>query len=183
MFAILAAMPLMLLLGAAAPPSAVQYAADGQLKLPENYREWVFLSSGLGMTYGPAAEGAETRPPMFDNVFVNPESYRAFLETGKWPDKTLFVLEIRASASHVSINKTGHSQGEVIAIEAEVKDSSKPGLWTFYEFPGGKAFPRTASCYECHGKNAAVENTFVQFYPTLYPVAEKKGTVNPGFKK
>ena len=24
--------------------------------MPSHYREWVFLSSGLGMTYGPAAE-------------------------------------------------------------------------------------------------------------------------------
>ena len=30
-----------------------RYTADGQLILPSDYREWVFLSSGLGMTYNP----------------------------------------------------------------------------------------------------------------------------------
>jgi hypothetical protein len=162
-----------------------QYTSDAQLKFPTDYREWVFLSSGSGMTYGPLARQG---PPQFDNVFVNPESYRAFLRTGHWPDKTTFILEVRASESHGSINNGGHFQTDITGIEAEVKDGPN---WTFYGFPltagtpaaTGKPIPRTASCYECHGKNTAVENTFVQFYPQLYEIAERKGTLNPGFEK
>lgn len=162
-----------------------QYTSDGQLKFPVDYREWIFLSSGSGMTYGALARQG---PPQFDNVFVNPESYRAFLRTGHWPDKTTFILEVRASESHGSINKAGHFQTDITGIEAEVKDG---GSWTFYGFPlssgvppaSGKAFPRTAACYSCHGTNTAVENTFVQFYPQLYEIAERKGTFNPGFEK
>lgn len=162
-----------------------QYTPDAQLKFPADYREWIFLSSGSGMTYGPLARSG---PPLFDNVFVNPESYRAFLKTGHWPDKTTFILEVRASESHGSINNGGHFQTEITGIEAEVKDGPN---WTFYGFPltagtpgaTAKAVPRTASCYQCHGKNTAVENTFVQFYPQLYEIAERKGTLNPGFEK
>ncbi len=162
-----------------------QYTSDAQLKFPTDYREWVFLSSGSGMTYGPLARQG---PPQFDNVFVNPESYRAFLRTGHWPDKTTFVLEVRASESHGSINNGGHFQTDITGVEAEVKDGSN---WTFYGFPliagtpaaTGKPIPRTASCYACHGKNTAVENTFVQFYPQLYEIAERKGTLNAGFEK
>jgi len=162
-----------------------QYTNDAQLKFPADYREWIFLSSGSGMTYGPQARPG---PPLFDNVFVNPESYRAFLKTGHWPDKTTFILEIRASESHGSINNGGHFQTDITGIEAEVKDGAN---WTFYGFPltagtpsaTAKAFPRTATCYACHGTNTAVENTFVQFYPQLYEVAERKGTINPGFQK
>src|SRR4051794_36477073 len=73
-----------------------QYTASGELLMPKDYREWVFLPSGLGMTYGPAAS-PNPQNPRFDNVFVNPSSYRAFLDTGKWPDKTLFILEVRQS--------------------------------------------------------------------------------------
>ena len=29
--------------------------ADGQVAFPDNYREWMFLSAGLGMNYGPNA--------------------------------------------------------------------------------------------------------------------------------
>jgi hypothetical protein len=35
----------------------------------------------------------------------------------------------------------------------------------------------TASCYNGHATNTAVENTFVQFYPTLFEVEKKMGTV------
>src|SRR5438067_10244922 len=90
-----------------ASDDAPQFTADGQLMRPKNYREWIYLSSGLGMTYGPAAEAARDRNPTFDNVFVNPAAYRSFLGTGKWPDKTIFVLEIRSSESKGSINSGG----------------------------------------------------------------------------
>jgi hypothetical protein len=176
-------------LGAAAPPAPFEYLSDGQVKFPADYRQWVFLSSGVGMTYGPLAARAQMGPPMFDNVFVNPDSYRAFLKTGQWPDKTMFILEVRTSESHASINKDGHFQTDIMGIEAEVKDkSAKTGEWTFYGFgesknpAPAKAIARNASCYTCHGTNTAVENTFVQFYPVLYDVAEKMGTLNPSFK-
>ena len=46
-----------------AAPIAVQpdgplYAADGQLRFPEHYREWIFLTSGLDMSYEPKPEAA-----------------------------------------------------------------------------------------------------------------------------
>src|SRR5688572_7210164 len=69
-----------------------RYNAAGELIRPTDYREWVFVSSGLGMTYGPA-QAAAGRAPMFDNVFVTRAAYRAFMNTGRWPDKTMFVLE------------------------------------------------------------------------------------------
>ena len=152
-----------------------QLGESGQLLRPATYREWIWLSSGLGMAYGPAAQ--QSAEPPFDNVFVNPPAYRSFLETGRWPDGTIFILEVRASMSKGSINRGGHFQGELRAIEAEVKERGK---WTFYGFqPGsksGRPIPETASCYSCHSTNGAVDNTFVQFYPTLIEVARAKGT-------
>ena len=94
------------------------YTADGQLMRPDNYREWIFLSSGLGMTYNAAATSTPANPN-FDNVFVKPSAYKAFMETGTWPDKTMFVLEVRASTSNGSINKGGHYQDRVAAMEVE----------------------------------------------------------------
>jgi hypothetical protein len=43
----------MLLGGAllAAAASAVEYRRDAKLILPKDYRQWVFLTSGIGMTY------------------------------------------------------------------------------------------------------------------------------------
>jgi hypothetical protein len=166
------------------PAEGPQFTSDGQLTLPKDYRQWIFLSSGLGMTYGPAAS-ADPEHPLFDNVFVNPSSYRAFLETGHWPDKTMFILEIRSATGQGSINNAGHYQNVLRAIEAEVKDEKRfPQKWAYFGF-GGKelatANPSDSSCNKCHGQNAAVENTFIQFYPTLLDVAKTKNTLNPAF--
>jgi hypothetical protein len=161
-----------------------QIAADGHLMLPQDYRQWIFLSSGLGMTYGPAAS-PDPADPRFDNVFVNPSSYRAFIETGHWPDKTMFILEVRGATSHGSINSAGHYQNDLRAIEAEVKDEKRfPQKSAWFSFDGKEtatAFPVTSSCNTCHNQNAAVETTFVQFYPTLLEVAKRKGTLNPAY--
>ena len=102
-----------------------EYTKDDQLQLPSHYREWIFLSSGLGMFYGPAENLSADRAQMFDNVFVTPDAYRSFLQTGKWPEKTMFVLEVRDSASNGSIKKGGHYQAEDFRLSAEVKDSSR----------------------------------------------------------
>jgi hypothetical protein len=156
-----------------------QFTKDNRLVRPADYREWIFLSSGLGMTYGPTTAGAN---PRFDNVFVNPPAYREFLKTGVWPEKTIFVLEVRNSASKGSINEGGHFQSDIAHMSAEVKDSSRfKDKWEYFTLPAsgeaGEALPRSAGCFACHSKNAAVENTFVQFYPTLLPVARAKGTL------
>src|SRR5690349_6170234 len=88
--------------------SGPEYTSDGQLKLPENYRQWVYLTSGFDMSYNPAMGMGHH---MFDNVFVNPEAYKSFLQTGTWPDKTMLVLEVRNAEGKGSINQAGNYQG------------------------------------------------------------------------
>jgi hypothetical protein len=170
-----------------APPSnAPAYTKDGSLISPANYREWIYLTSGIDMSY--AAQPAGTPPPghsTFDNVFVNPESYRAFLATGTWPDKTIMVLEARGAENPISINKRGHTQStEVMGTEIHVKDN---GTWSFYDLgandPAAKLIPRPANCYTCHEAHGAVDTTFVQFYPTLFPLARQKHTLSEEYLK
>jgi len=155
------------------------YTSNGGLKLPEHYREWVYLSTGFDMSYRSAPQMGHH---MFDNVFVDPESYRLFLKTAAWPDKTMFVLEVRGARGRGSINRTGNYQDvEIMGVEVHLKDETRfPGKWAFFEFDGepvGKLVPRTADCYSCHAAHGAVDTTFVQFYPTLLPLATSKGTL------
>lgn len=170
------------------PADGPTYAPGGELIRPADFREWVFVTSGLGMTYNQPAPStgsaqAPARTPNFTNVYVNPASYRAFMKTGQWPDKTMFVLEIRAATSEGSINKGGHFQTGLVVIEASVKDESRfPGKWAYFDFgrdmkTQAAALPRTERCYACHADNGALDNTFVQFYPTLLEVATKMGTL------
>jgi len=168
---------------------APSFSSAGEMLRPERYREWVYLSSGLGTVYGPLAAERTGRPPTFTNVFVNPSAHRRFLETGIWPDGTVLVLEIRESVHAPSISTEGRFQGEVIAVEAALKDSTRfEEHWGYFNFgmagDRAAALPTTASCYSCHKTNGAVEQTFVQFYPTLMDAARKHGTVKAdyGFK-
>jgi Cytochrome P460 len=163
---------------APAETNAPQYSADGKLVLPRDYREWIYLSSGLGMEYS-----AEGKPGTeFTNVFVKPSAYRAFLTTGRWPDRTVFVLEVRDSATRGSINRGGHYQSALRSLAASVKDVKRfPTKWAYFSFNQGAREARANApthCFQCHNTHGAVDNTFVQFYPNLRPVAEKYGTYN-----
>ena len=146
---------------------------DATMEFPEHYREWVWLTSGLGMSYTATTESTD---PNFDNVFVTPAAYRTFMETGTWPNGTVFVLEIRGSRNQGSINKAGHYQGELTAVEVHAKKAD--GTWAFYGFGNGrkpaKMIGHDASCYSCHEQHGAVDTTFVQFYPTLEKIAREK---------
>ena len=168
-------------------PRAAHADGDGALRRPPDLRELVFLSSSHGLAYGPAARQSPT--PAFTNIFVAPAIYRRFMRTGQWPEGTTFFMEVRAGVSHTQIGTSGNSQGELLAVEAEHKDSTRypDGGWAYFDFghQGEKAqsepLPRTAECYTCHRLHGAVEWTFTQFYPEQFAVAQRLGTVRKDY--
>ncbi len=171
----------------AAAGDAPAYAKNGDMFPLSGYREWIYLTSGIDMSYAPKT-GMQDHS-MFDNVFVDPAAYRGFLATGVWPDRTVMVLEVREARSKGSINQSGHYQGtDVMGLEVHVKDVSRfSGGWAFFDFDSpqsnGTLIPQGAPCYSCHAAHGAVDTTFVQFYPTLLPIAQRKGTFSAAFLK
>jgi len=171
-----------LMLLAAAPDEKMpkpQYDEKGQLLRPAEYRAWMFLSAGYGMNYSPGPGSHE----MVTNVFVQRWAYEDFASSGKWPEQSMFVIDERDAASRSSINQKGHYQTDLMGLAVEVKDSARnPDKWAYYAFDAdGKsagAMPHGNGCFACHDAHAAVEHTFVQFYPTLKLVAKKFGTYN-----
>ena len=167
--------------------TAPAYTSDGKLVFPTNYREWVYLTTGMDMDYNPNLNMAGHS--MFDNVFVNPEAYKAFVATGTWPDKTMLVLEGRMAASKGSINKSGKYQtSDIMARSIHIKDESRfPGKWAFFGYDDdlkpAQQIPTKASCYSCHEQHGAVDTTFVQFYPTLLEIAKTRKTFSAGYLK
>ncbi len=159
--------------------------AAQELDFPAGYREWIHLTTGLDMSYNPTL-----RMPghhMFDNVYAEPSSYRAFLATGTWPDKTRLALEGREGRTEGSSNKAGMFETWApMAVEVHMKGSRLAGRWGFFAYGGGtdpaEVLPQDADCYACHRKDAAVDTTFVQFYPTLLPIAQAKHTLIIGQK-
>jgi hypothetical protein len=125
--ALLSCLTIVICLGflqAAAPESdsgKPEYTSDNHLLPPKNFREWIFLSSGLGMSYTPGSADHQ----MFTNVFVPQWAYSEFAKSGKWPDKTMFVVEERGSETKGSINKVGHFQSDLMGYGVEVKDETR----------------------------------------------------------
>jgi hypothetical protein len=165
---------------------APQYGTDGKLVRPMGYRKWAYLSSGYGMSYSdnPTPDGHL----MFTNVFVTPSSYDYFVQNGTWPDKTLFVLEEYGSSSKGSINKNGNFQNELMGLDVEVKDEKRfENKWAYFAFDAAQPSsaantPSKNGCWNCHDQHAAVEHSFVQFYPELLKIAKEKRTIKQGVK-
>jgi len=161
------------------PAPVLAYTADGKLVPPQNYRTWVYLSTGVDMAY---LEGPPPSQHTFDSVFVDPASYAAFQKTGTWPDKTVMVLEVRKGQSRGSINKAGVFQTDRVGVEYHVKDVArfKTDGWAFFP-ASGAALPQDSACNKCHEQHGAVDTTFVQFYPTLLPKAQEMKTMSAAY--
>ena len=111
------------------------------------------------------------------------------MKTGQWPDKTMFILEVRASSSEGSINKGGHFQSNLVVVEASVKDEARfPGKWAYFDFGRDMktqvaALPRPSAAMHATPSNAAVDNTFVQFYPTHARSGQAHGNTEAGIRQ
>src|SRR3989442_5014473 len=82
-----------------------RYAEGNQLIRPEGYRQWMFVGANLGMGY---TEGKAAKTPAFHNIFIQPDAYRRFAAMGKFPDKTMLVMEVVTAGTNASINRNGH---------------------------------------------------------------------------
>jgi Cytochrome P460 len=171
-----------------------QFNERGELVRPEGYSSWVFLNTAIGLTYGPNRPPAGA-PQVFTSVFVNPKAYAEFQKKGEWPDGTIFALEVRPALAAVSALDGALTQGPRRALEVAVRDSSRypDGGWSYFSFDpprdnpaagfrqSAAPFPRTAGCYSCHAKHAAVQWTFTQFYADAFERAKQAGTVRKDY--
>lgn len=162
-----------------------QYNEKGELKRPADYRAWVFVGSNIGLQYGKhVRETTESEKERrkekeigdFHNVYINAEAYEHYTTTGKFPEKTMLVMDVYEAKEKepMDIVSKGFFPGNQLHIEIAVKNSMRPDGsktdWAYYAFPTNqptaKAFP-DAACYQCHRKHADDDNVWIQFYPTL----------------
>ncbi|SRR5579871_117302 len=180
----------------AAPPLRAQsqlseeprYAPNGDLLLPIGFETWVFVGSNLGLSYTPdAAAAAGTPPPraprqQFHNVFINKTAYDHFLADGRFPERTVLVMQVFEAADKEprGVLASGVFNGRRVGLEVAVKNASRPDgkttPWAYYNFTdpsdrsrvlaSAAAFPDEA-CANCHQRHASIDNVWVQFYPAL----------------
>ena len=109
-----------------------QYNDKGELKWPADYRSWVFVGSNLGLQY--RREVSETRQPEkerrkeredFHNVYINAEAYEHYTRTGKFPDRTMLVMDVYEAKEKEpnSIVSKGFYPGKQLRLEMAVKNS------------------------------------------------------------
>lgn len=178
---------LLFVAGYGAKPATDKPVFEGKDTLlnPGNYRNWVFVGSNLGLGYAsnprpPQAQGTGRRE-VFHNLYINPSAYREFTTTGQFPEGTMMILEFATKVEKNEAGLQGVYQGEILGLEASVKDSKRfSGGWGYYGFAGDEGKPLAkaqpfpqSSCWACHHERAATDHVFTQFYPVLRRVAAK----------
>ena len=157
-----------------------KWSSDGQLVLPEGYHEWVFLGSPLTPH---ALNGGAAPFPEYHNVYVQPDAFHVYRETGDWPEGTIMLKELQLTragtnpdGSSVEVSGRGFFPGERNGIDISVKDSQRfkeSNGWGFFNF-GHHAPPyaKTAAaqsieaCAGCHIANAD-KMVFSKFYSPI----------------
>lgn len=156
----------------------------GELVLPTGYHKWVFLGSPLTPH---ALNGGNAPFPEYHNVYVQPEAFDAYRDTGKWPEGTILLKELQLTTpqqyedgSSVEVSGRGFFPGARNGIDISVKDNKRfadTNGWGFFNFghhappylESAPAAPK-ASCAGCHIANAT-DMVFSKFYK---PILEAK---------
>ena len=157
-----------------------KWTSDGNLKLPTNFHEWVYLGSPLTPH---ALNGGAAPFPEYHNVYVQPEAYRAYRQSGKWPEGTIMLKELQLTrpakhedGSSEEVSGRGYFPAALNGIDISVKDSRRfadTNGWGFFNFghhapPYAKtaaALPKDA-CAGCHIQHAD-NMVFSKFYKPI----------------
>lgn len=154
---------------------AAQFHSTGELLRPTDYRKWVFIGSTVtphDLNNGRAAF------PEFHNVYIDPESYDAYMTTGQFRDGTVIIKDLVSVGGKRALSGNGYFQGEFLGLEAMVKTKryakDEPGHWNFYSFTTKKDQPPisktvaqpAANCSSCHAA-AKDDYVFSEWYPVL----------------
>jgi hypothetical protein len=164
---------------AAAAFAGPSYDAEGRIIIPKDMDRWPTVGTTYALQY--EGDGGTT----LNTVRLDPDSYAAYVETGKFPVGAVMQLEVRRPIEEIAPAKGGKTQGVVVGRSLHVKDEKGgPGTWTFYGFAAnattGTAIPRSQACYACHDEHAgATDTVFMQFYPTLTEARERAKAATP----
>ena len=158
-----------------------QYDDDGQLLLPADYQQWIFVGSSLGLSYSEGGGGHE----MFHHTLMEPSAYDHFRRTGTFRQGTMLALLLHNPGDNALPQRRGRFAGPLQTVEMAVKDGAASGTdatdWAYYGFGTARGLRDRATAFEadtcaaCHAQHGAYDSVFLQFYPLL------KGAAPEGF--
>jgi hypothetical protein len=173
-----------------------EYNASGDLLLPKNFLEWVYVGSpltptalngGKNCSEDPASptSGPCTGFPEFHNVYIEPGSYEIFKQTNQFPEQTILFKALQLTlpgpgqnpdGSHTEPSGRGYFPGKFNGADVSVKDSKRfteSGGWGYFNFNHHEPKAPTAKvklkseCADCHIASAKKDDVWTQFYPLL----------------
>lgn len=164
----------------ATPDWGPKWTSNGDLLLPTGYHQWVFLGSPLTPH---ALNGDKAAFPEYHNVYIQPQAYAIYRETGEFPEGTILLKELQLTmpgthedGSRNEVSGRGYFPAATNGIDISVKDSRRfkdTQNWGFFNFghhapPYAKtaaALPADA-CAGCHIANAT-DMVFKRFYAPI----------------
>jgi Cytochrome P460 len=172
-----------------------EYTESGDLILPKNWHEWVYVGSPLtpiafngGKACPEGAEASSAGPctgfPEYHNVYIEPGSYEIYKRTNEFPEGTIFFKELQLTlpkqnedGSRVEPSGRGYFPGPFNGADVTVKDTKRyanTGGWGYYNFNHHEPKAPTAKvrsreeCAFCHIQlGAKKDEVWTQFYPLL----------------
>ena len=155
------------------------FNAEGELLRPDfRFREWVYVGTPLTPN---ELNPPEAPFPEFHNVYIHPNDFDHWKNTGTFPDGTVIAKELVKVGSKEAVSGNGYFMGEFAGLEITIKDSKRfkkePGYWAYFSF--GHSYPLaypladssnpfpTEACNTCHETSAADDFVFTQYYPVL----------------
>src|SRR5262245_30057705 len=165
-----------------------QYTDSGDLKLPTNWRQWIFVGEPLSPN---ALNGGHANFPEYHNVYIEPGSYAIYKKTGVFPEGTIFVKELQLTlpaenpdGSRTEPSGRGFFPGAFNGADVTVKDTKRfadSGGWGYFNFnhhePKALAAKVRAKseCAFCHIASAKRDDVWTQFYRILDEVPAPPG--------
>ena len=119
-----------------------QYTDSGDLKLPTNWRQWIWVGEPLTPN---ALNDGHANFPEFHNVYIEPGSYAIYKKTGVFPEGTIFVKELQLTltpaenpdGSRTEPSGRGFFPGAFNGADVTVKDTKRfadSGGWGYFNF-------------------------------------------------
>jgi len=157
-----------------------EYTASGDLVLPKNFEEWVYVGSPLTPN---ALNNGMAGFPEFHNVYIEPGSYEIYKKSNVFPEGTIFFKELQLTlkgentdGSRTEPSGRGYFPGALNGADVTVKDTKRypdTGGWGYYNFNHHEPKAQTAKvkskdeCAYCHMAGAKKDEVWTQFYPRL----------------
>ena len=170
-----------------ADDAVVRFTDTGHLVRPDGYREWIYTGTPLTPN---DLNPPEAPFPEFHSVYIDPVSYRYYVETGTFREGTVLIKELASVGSTRAVSGKGYFMGDFIGLEATVKSAARfpdePGNWAYFSF--GHEYPladtaepfATGACNACHASSAADDHIFTQYYPVLRAAKSGQSTALGG---